>query len=77
VFIEGAEFKIAHSILNLKDTYIVKLVEFSHKISKIIDTYFTVVNEIFMPKHLKDGKMKPEGLTFMYKESEDIKQILG
>ena len=53
-FFEGIEFKISQSILYLKDDYIIKLVDYMNKISKTINTYFTVVNEIFMPKYLKD-----------------------
>lgn len=66
VYIEGIEFKIGESVLNLKDDYIIKLVDFSNKISRIVHTYFTVVSEIFMPKYLRDEAPWPAGRFFIF-----------
>lgn len=51
---EGIEAKIGKSILNLKDDYILLVIDFVDSVSAAIDSYFTVVSNLFMPKYLKD-----------------------
>jgi len=68
VHIEGLEFKFGHSIMVLKDEFIIWCVDLYEKILKEAESYFTSINELFVPQYLLDKIDKKPNKHYIYDE---------